>query len=109
MARVVAVKLLQKPLHKIWALRTRAHNAHIAAENVQKLRQFIQVRFAQESAEGCSSRIFFTRPTSVALLAAAANRHCPELENLEHSAIQPYPVLDKENRAAIRYFYGQRN
>ena len=46
---VVLVDSLQMAFDKVRHLRARAYDAHVAPENIEELRQFVQIQLAQES------------------------------------------------------------
>ena len=85
-ARVIAIELLQKLFHKVRTFGPGPDDAHVAFQHIDELWEFIEIRFAQERAEGCTPGIVGTRPDSVALL-LAGNLHRAELVHAEQAAV----------------------
>ncbi len=105
-AGVITIKLGQEPLDKEGTLGTRANDAHIASEHIQKLGEFIEIRGAQERADCSATRILLAGPTRVSLF-AAAYMHGPEFVHAEDSSVQAHAVLSKEDWAAAGQLNGQ--
>ena len=63
--------LFLKFLHKDGAFRPRADQAHFPFEDVDKLRDFVDMRLAQESADGDKPGIVILRPNGAGFLSAS--------------------------------------
>ena len=63
---VVSANLLPELFHEMWALGTRSHDAHVALQNINELRQLIQARLSQQGPEPRPSRVYLSRPAGVA-------------------------------------------
>jgi len=84
--------LVLELLHEIRPLGTRADNAHIALQHIEKLRQFVDARPAQEGAELRAAGIVLHRPLRIRRL-LIRHMHGPELVHDEGAPIQPHPLL----------------
>src|SRR5262249_22311612 len=78
------------------SLRPRAHQAHVALEYIDKLRQLVQAGRAQERPQARAARVVFLRPDSAGLL-LGIDAHAAELEHLELAAVQATPLLTVEH------------
>src|SRR5690349_15895884 len=84
-------------VHAFYPLGTRTNQAHVTFEDVPKLRQFIEPRFAQPSTDPRNPRIPFARINIVGLFRAI--RHRAKLVSNESLAFPSDPNL-VENRGA---------
>ena len=90
--------------------RTRADDAHLAAEDVDQLGEFIEAGAAQEATESSHPRVAFDleEHTTVGLvemlqvlqLLFRVDLHCAEFEDPEPAASQPESLLAEEDRAS---------
>src|SRR5262249_1953363 len=83
----------------------RSHEAHVSAQDVPELRQFIEAGTAQIKSDSRASRIAGYGPdrTEVSLGVLA---HTPEFDDREASAIEPDAHLPIEHRAAVAHANG---
>src|SRR4029079_16079640 len=99
------VKALGLPDRK----RPRTHEAHVAEQDVEELRQLVEAGAAQEPAESRDPRVVVDLETGavhlgqgeelVALL-LRADTHGAELQHAEGSPVEPAPLLGEQHRAA---------
>src|ERR1700735_2131488 len=94
---VISRYIIQKFLHEVRALGPRAYNAHVAFENIDKLRQLIQACLSQKRTHSGSSRIILGGPVGIAFR-ALADFHGPELQHMEKLAVKSYAILRKKHR-----------
>jgi hypothetical protein len=83
--------------HELRPLRTWADHAHVAAHDIPKLRQLVDMRSAQKSADWEHARITFLRPCRPAQ-ALAVVVHRANLIDLKWLASATQPSLGVENR-----------
>ena len=89
------------------SLRPRADDRHVPAQHVPELRELVEVRPAEDAAEGRHPRIVHRGPARRAgLLGVGAHR--PELVHLEQAASLAGPDLTEEN-GALGPAQGQRD
>ena len=81
-------------------LRPRADQAHVAPQHVEQLRQFVEVRRAQDRAEPRLARVVRRRHLRAVRL--GIDPHRAELQHHERPAVQPAPLLPVEDRAGAR-------
>src|SRR5205814_2517442 len=79
-------------------LRARPHEREVAAEDVPQLRYLVEVRPAQDAAEGRDPRIVELGGVARAV---PARRHGSELEDLELTAVPPGARLTEQQRTAV--------
>ena len=84
-------------LYKVLPFRTGSNNAHIAFDNINQLRKFVQTEAAQKPAEPRCSGIIFLGPDRTARLFRVST-HGPEFNNFEYFTTQSYPFLEIKDR-----------
>ena len=85
--------------HELRTLRPRADQAHVAAEHVPQLRQFIEMAGPQEAAEQGNARVAGHRPAGAGQRLAVMD-HGAEFEDRERPAILADALLGVECGAA---------
>ena len=80
MAGVVAINFLQEPLHEKGALRARSHDTHVSLQDVQELRQLVEIGPSQEGSYFGAPRIMVAGPMRVFFF-PAAHLHSAEFEH----------------------------
>ena len=88
------------------ALRSWPDDAHVALEDIEKLRQLVERPGADETAHPRSTRVVALRPLRSALV-LRPHFHRAELENAERLSIETHAHLAIENRTAILQPDGQ--
>src|SRR5256712_4734436 len=78
------------------ALRARADEAHLTAQDVPELRQLVETPASQERPEPRAPRVIRPRPHR-ARLALGVHTHRAKLEHLEALAVQTHPLLAVED------------
>ena len=89
--------LLLELVHKERAFRARTNGAHVANEHVEKLRQLVQARLAQEGAEPGLTRVVDGGPGGGGGV-IAVHAHGAELEHVERAVVEPHPLLPEQKR-----------
>src|SRR5581483_11571633 len=95
----VARMLLLELLHENRPLGARTDHRHVAAQDVEELRQLVERGAADEFADLRHARVADRREASAVLLRVGAHR--AELEDLERLAAAPDPLLAVEHGAAV--------
>src|SRR5258705_1074149 len=78
------------------ALRPRPHEAHLAVQHVEELRQLVEARPPQGNAERGTPRIILARPHR-SRLRLGVHPHRPELQHPEAPAVDPHALLAIED------------
>jgi len=95
-------------LDKIGPLGTRPHQAHVAFDDIEELRKFIEVRAAKEAAEAREARIAIGRcPHRTAQF--GIDVHGAELVNLERLAKPSHALLGINHRPLRFQLHRQRD
>src|SRR4030095_11257665 len=81
-------------------LRAWADQAHVALEDIPKLRKFIQPQLAQPTSEGSDPPVAFAR-VNIFILLRRAQAHCSEFKNNERFLVPANPFLLKKNRTSF--------
>src|SRR5215470_10364315 len=103
MPQTVVRDLFAQPLDKLWTFRTRADEFHVATKHVPELRDFVQARAAQESADRSNARIVIARPGRPAIC-LCIGAHGPKLVTMEDSVPEPNSLLPVERWPWRRQF-----
>ena len=99
-ADVVVLMLPAKLPCKFGPLRTRAHQAHIAAQDIPQLRQFVQTQAPQIVSDPRAARVAGNRPDG-AEVALGIFVHGPELDDGEAAPVETDTDLPVEDGAAV--------
>src|SRR3546814_19927077 len=97
MSQAVERELLRQLLHISGLFGPGPHDAGIAAEHVQYLRELIKVSLPQHLANWGDARVVFERPL-VATVTAPLRRHRPELQDRHRLATLTDACLRSEER-----------
>lgn len=87
--------------HEMGKFRSGTDQAHVALQNIDKLRKFIQAGFPEEGAEPCPPGVFVCCPGCVFLAVLA---HRAELQHLEFFPLIADPCLLEEDWAGAGAF-----
>ncbi len=90
--------------HVAGQLGARAHEAHLAAEHVEELRQLVELAVAQPAADRRHPRVAARGHAGSMLL--RAHDHGPELEHVERDQVSPHPLLPEERGTAVGEAHG---
>ena len=85
-------------------VRARAHNAHVAAQHVEELRQLVDVGLAHEVAKGKLARVVLGALNAVGVF---VDVHRAELVAIELLAVHARAGLPEEHRAGTLQLYAQ--
>ncbi|EAU61758.1 hypothetical protein STIAU_7234 [Stigmatella aurantiaca DW4/3-1] len=105
-SQVVAGNLPLELLDEDRALGTRPHQAHVAAQHVEELRQFVDGVLAQEGANGRAPRVLQAGHPGAGHLRVRA--HGAELEDGEGAPIDAHALLGIENGPPAGELHQQR-
>src|SRR5258708_37717693 len=94
---VVVGNVLAKAFDKYRPLWPRPYEAHVAANYIDKLRDFVQPEFADKLADPRHSRIVLSRPLG-AIGELCIHPHRPELQHLERLPSQADALLPEDRR-----------
>ena len=81
-------------------LRAWTDQAHVALEDIPKLRKLVEPQFAQPTPEGSDPRIAFAR-LNIFVLLRGAQAHRSELKNNKRFLVPADPFLLKKNRTSL--------
>src|SRR5256885_195709 len=81
--------------HEFWSFRPRSDDAHFAAKDVDKLRQFVNTVPADPFSNARNPVIPFGRPLRPCSLGIVLHR--TKFQHLERTASQARPLLSKQN------------
>src|SRR5437868_1048027 len=95
MTELVRTNFRFKKVDEIWPLRPRPDEAHIAAQNIEHLRDFIEPSFTYKCAYSGNSGISLLRPNGTIFLGVLTHR--AEFEQREWAASQADPFLFKND------------
>ena len=95
---IVERNLCLKLPNKIRTLRSRADQAHLAAQDADQLRQFVDAAGANHGTDSCDARVVLRRPAGHAVT-LGIGRHAAKLRALEGTATKPHSFLEIEDRA----------
>src|SRR3546814_1857922 len=98
-AQAVERELLTKFGHVVRLLRTRSDDAEVAPQDVDHLRELVEVGLSQQPPNRSDARIELRGPLVDKV--ARSWRHRAELEDCEYRTTLAYPVLPIEQRPAI--------
>src|SRR5262245_10684602 len=87
--------------------RSRPNDAHLAHQDIPKLRQLIEAHSAQILPDWSHAGIILL--SQQRMIAGMIRAHRTKLEHHERLSIQPHSLLSKENRARRSQFNQQRN
>src|SRR5205085_4283894 len=90
--------LFFKPRDEDGAFGSRPDEAHIAANDVDELRQLVNAQLAYEATDARDARIILTRPDRAVLFGVGAHR--AKLDHPENVVVQSEALLCVENRPA---------
>src|ERR1700746_1527718 len=82
-------------LNEVGQFRSRANNAHVSIQHIDKLRKFIQAHFSEELSERRDPAVARLRVLSVRRI-IALDMHSPKLQHLESFPVQTDALLRKE-------------
>src|SRR5215470_8163100 len=74
----------------------RSNQRHIPAQNVDKLGQLVDARSAKKCANSCHTRVIARRLRD--RISIFLHAHRSELEHHKLAAIEPFSILEKEDR-----------
>src|SRR5439155_25629551 len=98
--------------------RARAYDGHLAAEDVDELRELVDAVLANEAADGGDPRIalhledravHLVLRDELGLELLGVDHHRPELEHEEATAMEPHALLLEEHRPARRELDDERH
>src|SRR5215510_16559250 len=98
MALGVELNLFAQLLDEERAFGARPDEAHLAAQDIDELRNLVQAGFANESADTGDARVAVLRPLRPAVFFGVL-QHRAELDDLEDAPIFAYPFLRIKDRA----------
>src|SRR3569833_732727 len=85
-------ELRAQPFCILWQLGSRTYEAHIAAQNIVELRQFIELEFSQPANHCCNTVIAISSKTH---RVARTQGHAAKLVNAEQAAVESDTLLNK--------------
>ena len=97
-AQGVERDFLRQLIDKERALRPRPDQAHVAAQHIQQLGQFVNAQAPNDLPYACHAVIVCARPTRFAVF-FGISPHAAELGNAESSAVLPHTLLTVEHWA----------
>lgn len=105
MAPHVAFDLVLELFDIMGAFGARADNAHVSGKDIEELREFVQVPFAEEGPDGGAAGIVGACPAGA--LEFGVGAHGAELDHAERSALFSAAFLEIEDRARGGDFDGE--
>ena len=108
MPEVVIGNLLAEFFHELRALRPGADKAHIPAQYIPHLRNFIQAQMPQKAAHWGNARVVIRRPRR-ARIGLRIRAHGAEFVAGENVPAQAHPLLPVKHLARRAHFYRRGN
>lgn len=99
-ANFVAAVLFLEAASELRSLGPGANKAHLAFEDVPKLREFIQAETAKNAANGCAARVVLDGPDRTQFPLGALI-HSPEFDDGETLSREPHATLSIEDRSPV--------